>query len=104
MFEKKGGEFFLIGCHVSPYSHSPVDAHEPLREKKLLLHRDEIISLMNSVQRKGQTIVPLKLYLKKSRCKLEIATARGKKLHDKRQDVKKREADRHIERVLKRQK
>lgn len=100
---EKNGELYLVGCHISPYSHSPVDAHEPTRQRKLLLHRQEIDRLIVQIARKGLTLVPLRLYFNKDgRCKLEIALGRGKKLFDKREDEKKRVATREVERMLKR--
>jgi len=97
----KKNELFLIGCHISPYKQSPVDAHEPTRERKLLLHRLEIDRLIGQVEKKGLTILPLRVYFKKGKCKIEIAVARGKKLYDKRQDVKTKEAEREMERAIK---
>lgn len=97
----KNSEVFLLSCHIAPYSQAPVDAHEPTRERKLLLNKKEIVSLKNSIQNKGLTIIPLRMYLKNGKIKLEIATAKGKKLHDKRQDTKKKEAERHMKRALK---
>ena len=98
----KNNQVFLVGCHISPYRHSRVDAHEPERERKLLLHRREIDRLEGQVQQKGLTLVPIKLYLKSGRCKIEIGLGRGKKLHDKREDVKRKEAMRDIEREMSR--
>jgi SsrA-binding protein len=97
----KNNEAFLVGCQISPYSHAAVDAHETMREKKLLLHRNEIERLQIAIEQKGLTIVPLKIYFKKGRCKLEIAVGRGKKSYDKRHDIKAREAAREIEKGLK---
>lgn len=96
----KGDELFLVGCHISPYSHSRVDAHDPIRDKKLLMHRREIDKLIGKIQQKGLTIVPLRLYFKQGRCKVEIGLGRGKKLHDKRQDMKTREAVRDMARAM----
>ena len=96
----KGGELFLVGSHISPYSHSRVDAHETVRDRKLLMHKKEIIRLGVQVQQKGLSLVPLRVYFRKGRCKVEIGVGRGKKLHDKRQDLKAREAMRDIERSL----
>jgi SsrA-binding protein len=93
---------FLIGCHVSPYSHSNVDAHDTVRDRKLLLHRREINRLAIQVQQKGVTLVPLKLYFRNGRCKLQIGLGKGKKLYDKREDLKGKEAARDMERALRR--
>jgi len=93
-----GGEVFLMGAHFSPYSHGNIGNHEPVRPRKLLLHRGEIRKLARQVDTAGMTLVPLKLYLKNGRIKLELAVARGKKLHDKREAGREREARREIER------
>lgn len=98
----RDGEAVLLGAHIAPYSHSPGDAHEPARDRVLLLHKREIERLAAKLQQKGLSIVPLRLYFKSGRCKVEIGLGRGKKLHDKREDVKKREADRAMARALKR--
>lgn len=94
-------EIFLIGCNISPYSHAPVDAHAPTRERKLLLHKREIEKLIGQVEQKGLSLFPLKMYFKNGKAKLEIALGKGKKHYDKREDVKKREAEREIERAFK---
>lgn len=96
----KGAEIFLIGAHISPYRHSRADAHEPTRERKLLLHRREIDRLAGQVQQKGLTLVPLRVFFKNGRAKLEVGLGRGKKLYDKREDIKAREAQREIERGM----
>ena len=93
------GELFLVGCHVSPYSHAPADAHDVTRDRKLLLHKEEIKKIEAKVQQKGLTIVPLRLYFKRGRCKLEFGLGRGKKLYDKREDVKKRDVERELARI-----
>ncbi len=96
----RGGEAFLVGCHVSPYSHSRADAYDPVRDRKLLLKRSELDRLSGQVIQKGLTIVPLRLYFKKGRCKLEIGVGRGRKLYDKREAVRRKEAERGIEKAL----
>ena len=96
-----GGEAFLMGCHIQPYSHGNYSNHPPVRPRKLLLHKREILRLIGTVQEKGLTLVPTRFYLKNGRIKLEIGLARGKHLHDKRDALKKREAQRDIERALK---
>jgi SsrA-binding protein len=96
------GEAWLVNSHVAPYMQANVQNHEPKRDRKLLLHRRQINRLMGQVQAKGYTIVPLRLYLKDNRAKVEIALARGKKLYDKRDDLAKRQAQRDIERALRR--
>lgn len=90
----KGGEAFLFGAHVSPYSHGNLENHDPVRTRKLLLHTREIEKLETQVTEKGLTIIPLRLYFRGSRVKVEIAVVRGKKLFDKRETEKRREADR----------
>lgn len=90
----KNGEAFLFGTHISPYIHGNRENHEPERTRKLLLHRREIEKLLIQVMEKGLTIIPLRLYFKRGRVKIEIGVVRGKKLYDKRETEKKREADR----------
>jgi SsrA-binding protein len=90
----KDGEAFLFNAHISPYSHGNLQNHEPERNRKLLLHRREIEKLREQVVEKGLTVVPLRLYFKGGRIKVEIAVVRGKKLYDKRETEKKRELDR----------
>jgi SsrA-binding protein len=90
----KSGEAFLFNAHISPYSHGNLQNHEPERSRKLLLHRREIEKLSEQVVAKGLTVVPLRLYFKGSKVKAEIAVVRGKKLYDKRETEKRREADR----------
>jgi SsrA-binding protein len=94
----RGGEVWLLNCHISPYSHGNINNHEPLRERKLLLHREEIRRLDRRRKSAGLTLVPLRLYLKKGRVKVEIAVAKGKKLYDKREAIKKRDQDRESRR------
>lgn len=98
----KGGELFLIGAHFSPLTSTSTHVHaDPVRSRKLLLHRKEISQLIGSVERKGYTLVPLTLYWKKGRAKLKIALARGKKQYDKRATIKQREWDREKQRLMK---
>lgn len=96
------GEAFLVGAHISPYSHGNRQNHEPERKRKLLLHRREIDRLQGQVVEKGLTVVPLRLYFKGGRVKAEIAVVRGKKLFDKRESEKRRELDREAEAAIKR--
>lgn len=98
----KGREVFLVGCHISPYSHSRPDAHEATRDRKLLLHAHEIAKLCGLVQQKGFTLVPLRVYFRNGRCKIEFGLGKGKKLHDKREDMRKREATREMDQAMKR--
>ena len=96
------GEIFLLGAHISPLTTASTHIHpDPTRTRKLLLHRAEISKLIGGVERKGYTMVPLALYWKRGKAKLEIGLAKGKQLHDKRATLKKREADREQERALK---
>ena len=97
----RDGELWLVGSHISAYEQGSIGQHEPDRDRKLLLHRQQIDSLLGKVQEKGLTIVPTRLYFKKGRAKVELAVARGKEQRDKRRDIAKREADRQIERALK---
>ena len=93
----RGGELWLLGVHIAEYAQKGYAKHDPLRPRKLLLHRRELVHLRKSVERKGLTIVPLRIYFnERSLAKVEIALARGKKLHDKRQSAKDREAKREI--------
>jgi len=97
----EGGEAWLVNVHIAPYDPASRQGHEPQRRRKLLLHRREIDRLSSRVQEKGYTVVPTKLYLKDGRAKVEIALAKGKKLHDKRQTIAERESKRQVERALK---
>jgi SsrA-binding protein len=97
----KGGEAFLFGAHISPYTHGNRENHEPERTRKLLLHRTELEKLREQTTEKGLTIVPLRLYFKGSRVKTEVAVVRGKKLYDKRETEKRREADREAAAAMK---
>ncbi len=94
------GEVFLLDMHISPYDNASYDNHEPKRPRKLLLHKREIRKLDRSVQHKGSTIVPTRLYFNKGIAKVEIALARGKHEYDKREAIKKREFDREIRAAL----
>ncbi|ARA91728.1 MAG: SsrA-binding protein SmpB [Bacteroidetes bacterium] len=96
------GEMILHGCHISPYSHGNQFNHDPVRPRKLLLHRREIERWAKAAQQKQYTIVPLKVYFKNGFAKVEIGLARGKKLYDKRADIAEREAKRRIEQTMRR--
>lgn len=91
---------WLVGCHVAPYVEANRQNHEPLRQRKLLLHDHELAKLAKGIHQQGLTAVPLKIYLKGSRIKVELALVRGKKLHDKRETSKKRDWDREKSRLL----
>lgn len=97
----ENGEVFVYGMHVSPYEKGNIFNKDPLRIKKLLLHRHEINRLAGRVVEKGYTLVPLQVYFKEGRVKVEIGLARGKKLYDKREDIAKKDARREMEREFK---
>ena len=99
--EIDGGEMFALGIHISPYEMGNIFNKDPLRPKKLLLHKSEIMKLTGLVSREGYTLVPLSLYFKGSRVKMAIGLCKGKKLYDKREDIAKRDANRDIERAMK---
>lgn len=94
-------EAFLHNTHISPYPYGHQFNHDPERVRKLLLHKREIRRLLGKTQQRGYTLVPLKIYLKNGIIKIEIGLAKGKTLYDKREDLKKRSADREIEKVMK---
>ncbi|MGM0902664.1 SsrA-binding protein SmpB [Mesobacillus persicus] len=96
----QNGEVFLYGMHVSPYEQGNRYNHDPLRERKLLLHRREINKLIGETKETGYALVPLKVYLKNGYAKVLLGLARGKKKYDKREDLKKKEAKREIERAF----
>jgi len=93
------GELWLLNAHIARYDASSYMSHEPTRPRKLLLHKKQINNLISSVKSKGLTLVPLKLYFKGSIAKVEIALAKGKKLHDKRDSIARREAEREMGRA-----
>ena len=95
------GQMFIHGMHVSPYEKGNIFNRDPLRPRRLLLHKSEILRLFGKVKQKGLTLVPLDVYLKGSLVKMTIALARGKKLYDKREDTAKRDARREMDRALK---
>jgi SsrA-binding protein len=100
--QQRDGELWLLEVHIAPYEHGSSANHEPNRPRKLLLHKREIRKIIDSLAQKGLTVVPTELYLKKGRAKVEIALARGKRLHDKRQSLAKRDSERQVERALRR--
>lgn len=97
----KDGEIFAVGMHISPYEQGNVFNKDPLRPKKLLLHKREILKLFGLTAQKGYTLVPLQVYFKNSRVKVEIGLCRGKKLYDKRDDMARNDAKRDMERAFK---
>lgn len=99
--EVRNGELFVRQMHISPYEHGSFSNQDPLRDKKLLMHKREILKLQSQTQAKGFTLVPLKLYFKNGRAKMELALASGKHTYDKRQSIAEKTAQREIERELK---
>jgi SsrA-binding protein len=97
----KNGELWLMNVHIAPYEPASRQNVDPYRDRKLLMHRKEILRLFGRVQEKGFTLVPLRMYLKKNRAKLEIGLARGKRQYDKREAISKRDAAREMERAVK---
>ena len=95
------GEVFLYNVNISPYSHRGYAAHEPLRKRKLLLHRDEIRKLIGKTVEKGMTLVPIRMYFKDGRVKIAVSIAKGKKDYDKRETIKNRETDRETRAAIK---
>jgi len=95
------GEVFLVDAHISPYSHGNIMNHDPLRPRKLLLHKREIKRLTGKVRERGLTLIPLQIYFKDGKAKVELALAKGKRIHDKRAAIKKRDEKRELQRELK---
>ena len=94
------GELILHGCHIDPYEKAALSNHEPLRERKLLVHKRELKKLADETSQRGTTLIPLAIYFKDGRAKLELGVARGKQHHDKRESIKKKEMDRELRRVM----
>ena len=97
----KNGELWVVGMHISPYEHGNIFNRDPLRKRRLLMHKREIMRLSGQVAQKGMSLIPLSLYFKNSRVKVELGLCRGKKLYDKRDSIAKHDADREIERRMK---
>ena len=97
----KDGELFVVGMHISPYEKGNIFNKDPMRRRRLLMHKKEILSLFGKTKQDGYTLIPLSVYFRNSRVKIEIGLCRGKKLHDKRDSIAKRDANREIERVRK---
>lgn len=97
----ENGEIYIYNMHISPYEQGNIQNVDPLRKRKLLLHKRQILKLSQEVAQKGKTLIPLKLYLNRGRVKLELAVAKGKKLHDKRETIARKDAKRQAERELK---
>ena len=91
-------EMYLLGVHISPYSHGTTKPHEPDRKRKLLLHKGEILKLKRTIEQKGLTVIPLRIYFKDGKAKVLLGTAKGKAKHDKRRDIAERDAKREIAR------
>jgi SsrA-binding protein len=100
--ELRGGELFLVGCRIAPYSHGNLMNHAPDRDRKLLLHKREILKLGGRATERGLTLVPLRAYLKSGRVKMEIGLARGKQAHDKREALKKKDQERETRQAMRR--
>jgi SsrA-binding protein len=98
--EFRGGELFLVGCRVGPYSHGNLLNHPEERDRKLLLHKREILKLGGKATEKGLTLVPLRSYFKNGRIKIEIGLARGKKAHDKRETIKRKDIERETRQAM----
>lgn len=98
--QPRGDELWLLNVHIASYEQAGMFGHDPLRPRKLLLHRREIDRLMSQIQEKGLTLVPTLMYLTRGRAKIEIALARGKKKYDKRSALRERDSDRQIQRTL----
>ena len=99
--EVSGGELFVHGMHISPYEKGNIFNRDPLRQRKLLAHKKEIMRLLGTVKQDGLTLIPLKLFFKGSKVKMELGVCKGKKLYDKREDAAKRSAQREIDRHMK---
>ena len=97
----ENGEMWIYGMHVSPYEKGNIFNKDPLRTRKLLLHRSEIMKLVGKVKEKGYTLVPIEVYFKDGKAKIEIGLAKGKKLYDKREDIAKKDMKRDMERAMK---
>jgi SsrA-binding protein len=96
----RGGELYLVGCHIGPYSHSNLQNHAPERVRKLLLHKREILKLGGKATEKGLTLVPVRAYFKNGKVKVEIALARGKRAHDKRESIKRKDIERDTQQAV----
>ncbi|MBS5146054.1 MAG: SsrA-binding protein SmpB [Butyricicoccus pullicaecorum] len=97
----KDGELFVVGMHISPYEKGNIFNKDPMRRRRLLMHKKEILSLFGKTKQDGYTLIPLSVYFRNSHVKIEIGLCRGKKLHDKRDSIAKRDANREIDRVMK---
>ena len=98
---ERGGELYLMQCHISPYTHAFYENHDPLRPRKLLVHRQELRRLIGKISQRGLTIIPTRMYFRRGRLKVELALAKGKKLHDRRAAVRDRELKREVQAEIK---
>jgi SsrA-binding protein len=98
----KDGELWLLNAHIGPYSHGNIYNHEPLRTRKLLVHREQLRKLVGKTQQKGQTLIPTRMYFKNGRVKVELALAKGKQLWDKRETERRRTADKEAREAIRR--
>lgn len=96
----RDGELWLVGCHIAPYAFSRLGGHEPERDRKLLLHRREIDRVASKLAERGLTLIPLKIYFKDGKAKIELGLGRGKRAYDKRQTLKAKEQKREMDRAL----
>jgi SsrA-binding protein len=97
----ENGEVFLYHFNINPYQFGNINNHDPKRKKKLLLHKNEIRRLTTKIEERGYTLLPLKIYFKNGKVKVEVGLGKGKKMYDKREDIKKKDADRTIEQAMK---
>ena len=97
----KNGEVFIYSMHISPYEHGNIFNKNPLRDRKLLLNKREILKLDGMISKKGYTLVPISLYFKKNKVKVELGVGKGKKLYDKREDLKKKDSQMYIQKIIK---
>jgi len=98
---ERGGELYLMQCHISPYTHAFYENHDPLRPRKLLVHRQELRRLIGKISQRGLTIIPTRMYFRRGRLKVELALAKGKKLHDRRAAVRDRDLKREVQAEIK---
>lgn len=96
----KDGEVWLLNCHISPYTHGNIYNHDPLRPRKLLLHKEEIRRLIGKVRERGYTLVPTRMYLRTGRVKVEVALGKGKRAYDKRETERRREAEKEARQAV----
>ncbi|PWU03546.1 MAG: SsrA-binding protein [Candidatus Melainabacteria bacterium] len=97
----ENGELWLYNCHIAVYDHGNRFNHDPVRKRRLLMHRRQILKLKSRIQEKGLTLIPLKLFFKGNWAKIDLALAKGKQLYDKRQTIEKRDSKRQLERIIK---